>query len=261
MPDHIPLARRTILGSALALPLAGRAFATAPATLPLVELRRYRTHPGKRDVLIDLFEREFVESQEAVGMAILGTFREPAWPDRFTWLRGFDGMETRARGLNAFYYGPVWQAHRAAANDCLADNDDVLLLREARTGSGFAPAHAARPPAGTALPPGVVAAHICTLADAAGEGPAIDRFERLSRPAREAAGARILASFVREKTANNFPRLPVHEDREVLVWLEAFTDLAAFRRAEPALAAAPQPAPGRPVETLVLAPTARSLIR
>jgi hypothetical protein len=35
---------------------------------PLVELRQYTLHPGKRDVLIDLFDREFVESQEALGM-------------------------------------------------------------------------------------------------------------------------------------------------------------------------------------------------
>jgi len=29
---------------------------------PMVELRQYTWHPGKRDVLIDLFDREFVES-------------------------------------------------------------------------------------------------------------------------------------------------------------------------------------------------------
>ena len=34
---------------------------------PIVELRQYTLHPGKRDVLIDLFDREFVESQEASG--------------------------------------------------------------------------------------------------------------------------------------------------------------------------------------------------
>ena len=37
---------------------------------PVVELRQYTLHPGQRDVLIDLFDREFVESQEALGMKI-----------------------------------------------------------------------------------------------------------------------------------------------------------------------------------------------
>jgi hypothetical protein len=43
---------------------------------PVVELRQYTLHPGKRHVLIDLFDREFVESQEAVGMKIIGQFRD-----------------------------------------------------------------------------------------------------------------------------------------------------------------------------------------
>jgi len=33
---------------------------------PIVELRQYTLHPGQRDVLIDLFDREFIESQESV---------------------------------------------------------------------------------------------------------------------------------------------------------------------------------------------------
>ena len=33
----------------------------------IVELRQYTLLPGKRDVLVDLFEAEFVESQEARG--------------------------------------------------------------------------------------------------------------------------------------------------------------------------------------------------
>ncbi len=39
---------------------------------PVVELRQYTLHPGKRDVLIDLFDLEFVESQEALGIKIIG---------------------------------------------------------------------------------------------------------------------------------------------------------------------------------------------
>jgi len=50
---------------------------------PIVELRQYTLHPGQRDVLIALFEAEFVESQEDVGMKIVGTFRDLDNPDRF----------------------------------------------------------------------------------------------------------------------------------------------------------------------------------
>jgi hypothetical protein len=39
---------------------------------PVVELRQYTVHAGMRDVLIELFDREFVESQEAAGMKVIG---------------------------------------------------------------------------------------------------------------------------------------------------------------------------------------------
>jgi hypothetical protein len=63
---------------------------------PVVELRQYTLHPGRRDVLIDLFDREFVETQEAARMAVLGQFRDLDDSDRFVWLRGFDDMRRRA---------------------------------------------------------------------------------------------------------------------------------------------------------------------
>jgi NIPSNAP len=73
----------------------------------LIELRQYTLHPGQRDVLIDLFDREFVETQEAVGMAVIGQFRDLDRPDRFVWLRGFKDVEARGQGLAAFYDGPL----------------------------------------------------------------------------------------------------------------------------------------------------------
>ena len=77
---------------------------------PVVELRQYTLQPGQRDVLIDLFDREFVESQEAAGMAIVGQFRDLDDPDRFVWLRGFPTCRPGPRA-GRFYGGPAWQAH------------------------------------------------------------------------------------------------------------------------------------------------------
>src|SRR5678815_3815796 len=116
-----------------------------------VEVRQYTLRPGQRDVLIELFERAFVESQEALGMTLFGQFRDLDDPDRFVWLRGFADMPARAAALGAFYDGPVWQAHRDAANATMLDSDDVLLLRPARTGSGFRAG--ARPTSQAITPP------------------------------------------------------------------------------------------------------------
>jgi hypothetical protein len=68
---------------------------------PIVELRQYRLNPEQRDVLIDLFDREFVESPEALGMKIIGQFRDLDNPNRFAWLRGFWDMPSRAQARRA----------------------------------------------------------------------------------------------------------------------------------------------------------------
>ena len=253
--------RRGIMALTAAAALGGsKATAQGRATpFPLVELRQYRNRPGKRDALIDLFEREFVESQEAVGMKVIGTFRQPTQPDHFVWLRGFTDMETRATGLNAFYFGPVWQAHREAANATIDDSDNVLLLREARPGSGFAGDDSPRPaPGAAASSGGPVVAVVDYPKDEAAYAAA---FARRIRPRLAAAGAPVIAEFVREKAANDFPRLPVRENETVFVWFVKFGDRAACDRVRAQLDAIGRSQEAllvKPSDVLVLEPTPRS---
>lgn len=94
----------------------------------VVELRQYLLKPGRTDDLIDVFDRELVETQEACGMRVIGQFRDVDRPDWFVWLRGFADMESRRRALTDFYGGPVWAEHGPAAVDTMIDSDDVLLL-------------------------------------------------------------------------------------------------------------------------------------
>jgi len=192
----------------------------------VIELRQYLTNPGQRDVLIELFEREFVESQEAQGMTLIGQFRDLDAPDRFVWLRGFTDMEARKAALEGFYFGPVWQAHRAAANATLLDNDDVLLLKPPVVAARFD--LPPRQPYSVELPP----AGLLTVTVQALDGPPdaglAARFETEVRPALEAAGARVAGWMVSETRPNNFPRLPVREGEQVLVWIGRFADAAAY---------------------------------
>src|SRR5438093_12670003 len=128
---------------------------------PIVELRQYTLHPGKRDVLIDLFDREFIEPHEAIRIRVIGQFRDVDNPDRFVWLRGFRNMASRAQALRDFYGGPVWKAHREAANATMVDSDNVLLLRPARPTLGFSLENSNRPPVGSEeMPTSLVVATI-----------------------------------------------------------------------------------------------------
>ena len=230
---------------------------------PVVELRQYTLHPGQRDVLIDLFDREFVESQEALDMRVIGQFRDIDDPDRFVWLRGFRDMATRGASLKAFYEGPIWQEHRGVANPTMIDSDNVLLLRPARLTSGFSPVSSSRPPRGTTgSQSGVVIAGIYSL-DASAQ-KFVDYFESALAPALTSAGGVLLAYLTTETSANSYPRLPIREGENIFAWFAGFADnrsdgsviadLTDFGKAVDA--------PGliQPPQVIRLAPTARSLV-
>jgi hypothetical protein len=222
----------------------------------IIELRQYTLKPGQRNVLIELFEREFIESQETVGMDILGTFCDADNPDRFVWLRGFPDVESRAKSLAAFYGGPVWKAHREVANATMLDSDNVLLLRPAWMGSGLAPV-VTRPPSGaTDLAKHVVIATICSFEQPISQ-TLLDAF-RAAMPAMFAAETRacFLGAFASEHSPNTFPALPVREGENVLVWFARAPNGEARVGLPPVL----EKSLAKPPEVLRLLPTARSAL-
>ncbi|HEX6966405.1 MAG TPA: NIPSNAP family protein [Gemmatimonadaceae bacterium] len=232
-----------------------------------VELRQYALHPGQRETLVELFDHEFVETQEAVGIEVIAQFRDIDRSDVFTWLRGFPDMASRAVSLRAFYDGPVWARHRDAANATMISSDNVWLLRPARPGSGFTIA-GGRPPIGArAIPAELVVATIYTLTASAAPTFA-EWFEREMTPRLVAAGGRPIASFETEPSVNTYPRLPVREGEHAFVWFARFTDTAAYDRHLETLAAdrewtrrvrpATMQRLAAPTETWRLTPTARS---
>ena len=223
---------------------------------PVVELRQYTLHPGMRDQLIELFEREFVESQEELGMRIIGTFRDLENPDRFVWLRGFQDMVSRAAQLQQFYGGPVWKASRDAANVTMIDSDNVLLLRPVTSDSGFNLSGVTRAARGSNQSrTGVVVATIYHLR---GKGEEFAKFfDEDIAPRLRAAGIPILGSFVSEHQPNTFPALPVREGANVFVWFARLADRAEYELRMPKLRKS-EWIEGNP-EVLFLAPTARAL--
>jgi hypothetical protein len=202
-------------------------------------------------------------------MSVLAQFRDLENANRFVWLRGFRNMSERAEGLKAFYTGPVWKAHREAANATMIDSDNVLLLRPARPRSGLLVGK--RPPPGaTTVPKGLVVATIYYL-----ERPAdddfIEFFEGQLKPALMYTSVSILGYFVTENSANNFPALPVREGESVFIWFSCFQDQAAYADHLAALANLPlwtaevsEALERRLIsepEILKLSPTARSQLR
>jgi len=243
-----------------------------PRCSAVVELRRYTLHPGQRETMIALFEREFIESQEADGMTVIAQFRDIDRPNTFTWMRGFPDLAARQASLGAFYGGPVWAANRDAANGTIVSSDNVYLLRPARPGSGIPIGERGSAPGAADASGGILMAVIYTLAAPAAEG-FTEVFERMVAPELTAAGATPIAMLETEPGANSFPRLPVREGEHSFVWFARLADAAAYDRWKARIAGSKRwsevirpllekylqgPAEIWPVEILRLEPTARS---
>lgn len=220
----------------------------------IYEFRDYTLQPGKRDTLIDLFEREFIEPQEALGSHVRATFRDLDRPNHFVWIRSFADAQSRFAALDGFYTGPVWQAHRDAARDTMIDTDNVMQLRPVAGSLAY-----------TATAPSLIVATAYFLAPHA-EQDFIARFSRDVAPHLDSAAP--FATFVTDPSPNAYPRLPVRENETVFLTLSRFASpeahaqhLASTATARATIAAALGPMLIAPVETRRLQPTARSALR
>jgi hypothetical protein len=228
----------------------------------VIELRQYTLHPGQREVLIELFDREFVETQEATGMRVLGQFRDLDRPDYFVWLRSFPGMPARFAALTSFYTGPTWKTHAAAANATMIDTDDVLLLRP--TGQGIL---AGLDPAVRDTPASSLVVATIHHLPAPPDDQLVRFFDGTVLPLLEKTGATPLALLQTEYAENDFAGLPVRTGEHVLVVLTSFPGQDAYAEHTARLAALPEwrdnVAPRLPdrVERLLLTPTDRSMLR
>lgn len=240
---------------------------------PIVELREYTLHRGARETLIALFDRHFIEGLEETGIKVIGQFRDLDREDRFVWFRGFESMAARRTALANFYGGPIWAAHKDAANATMIDSDNVLLLKPATSSSGFDLGGLTRPPLETATEQGSGSSVILLLSihHVRPEGAAdfASRFLAEIMPLMGAFGAPAAGCFVSEHAENDFPRLPVRQGENVLVTVQLFQQPPHLDRHRQAIAAGAgwraaeeriAPFRSREPEYFRLTPTTRSLL-
>jgi hypothetical protein len=224
------LNRRQIMMSTVAAAISGSARAEANVTQDTIfEFRNYALRPGQRDILIDLFEAQFIDSQNELGAHVRGIFRDIDQPDHFVWIRSFGDMKTRLAALEGFYTGPVWKAHRDAARATMVDTDDVYLLH----------------PLSPSLPKETIFGGALIIADVLPDMAE----EKLSSAIR--ARRDVIAAYRTELSENNYPRLPVHSEKVIVVLRVA----PAYGLPEPLTGLAP------PLRTHRLRPTSRSPIQ
>jgi hypothetical protein len=186
----------------------------------VIELRNYVIKQRMRDSFIHYFEENFITPQEELKGYLLGQYRVKGSENNFCWIRGFKDMKERSSFLPAFYYGPVWKQHKAIANSMLANNDNVYLLQPM-----------------TLKGDSLIAGDLISRSQLnPGKGIAVVNFYTANSKLNE-----LLKIFSKEYIAllkdcgagntsfwtsvlqeNDFPRLPVFQDKNLLVTISFF---------------------------------------
>jgi NIPSNAP len=75
----------------------------------IVEMRTYKTKPGRRSEFLETFRSKSVPAHAEIGMKILGPFLSVENPDTFFFMRGFPDLASREPMKAKFYEGELWK--------------------------------------------------------------------------------------------------------------------------------------------------------
>ena len=75
----------------------------------IIEMRTYKTKPGKRAEFLEIFRTKSVPAHQVIGMKILGPFLSVEDTDTFFFMRGFPDLASREPMKAAFYEGELWK--------------------------------------------------------------------------------------------------------------------------------------------------------
>jgi len=76
----------------------------------IIEMRTYKTKPGKRARFLEIFRSKSIPAHIEIGMKILGPFLSVEDSDIFFWMRGFPDLASREPMKAKFYEGELWES-------------------------------------------------------------------------------------------------------------------------------------------------------
>lgn len=193
----------------------------------VLELRNYLLRHGMRGDFSSYFAEHLVQPQIDMGGYVLGQYRVKDVPDNFLWLRGFNSMETRSKFLPGFYGGPIWKQHRQHANSMMLNSDNVHLLKpliwdgnSLVQGKGIHTNRLKHEKGIAAIDYYIANTKLDKL---------IAFLSRVYIPRLRAAEIGQSTYWVSELTENDFPALPVFQDKNLLVAITFYNDEAEYQ--------------------------------
>ena len=94
----------------------------------IVEMRTYKTTPGKRAQFLEIFRSRSVPAHAEIGMKILGPFLSVEDPDLFFFMRGFPDLASREPMKAQFYEGELWKKELENLVMPMLERYDVVVV-------------------------------------------------------------------------------------------------------------------------------------
>ena len=96
----------------------------------IVEMRTYKTKPGKRAQFLEIFRSKAVPAHDEIGMKILGPFLSVEDPDTFFFMRGFPDLPSREPMKARFYEGELWKSELENVVMPMLEKYEVVLVED-----------------------------------------------------------------------------------------------------------------------------------
>jgi hypothetical protein len=103
---------------------------TGMVAIRIVEMRTYKTKPGKRDEFLEIFRTKSIPAHAEIGMKILGPFLSVEDPDTFFFMRGFPDMASREPMKAKFYEGELWKRELENVLMPMLEKYEVVLVED-----------------------------------------------------------------------------------------------------------------------------------
>ena len=94
----------------------------------IIEMRTYKTKPGKRAQFLEVFQARSIPAHAEIGMKIVGPFLSIEDPDTFFFMRGFPDLASREPMKARFYEGELWKSELEGILLPLVDTYEVVLV-------------------------------------------------------------------------------------------------------------------------------------
>jgi heme-degrading monooxygenase HmoA len=112
------------------LPFSARGASMPVEAVMIVEMRTYKTKPGKRSEFLEVFQSKSIPAHEEIGMKILGPFLSVEDPDTFFFMRGFPDVASREPMKARFYEGELWKSELESVLTPMLEKYEVVVVED-----------------------------------------------------------------------------------------------------------------------------------